>query len=347
MSPSATIRTALVALIAVALIGCATGQRRSQQVVVRSADSAPVADAAPTMMPAPAPRAVEGKPAPRVVARPGGAKPQAAGFALDGFNVYEGEGGRLWVFRSGSEGLASFLTKGEPAKRVTQIGTGPGGRTLMGSDSEDLRDYAHTMKYRMDGYAVIATEGRLWVFEQGSKDHQTYMTKGEPAKRVTLVGEGPDGVTLMGSNADVMRAYAASAKFTLPGYAVYGAEEGRLWVFHKGSKHHETFLTKGEPAKRVTLVAEGPEGRTLLGSDTAVMKDFADSWRYAAPGFAVIAEDGRLWVFRLGGAHYASFKAKGEPAKRVTLVGSGPAGKTLMGAERATLEDYIRAVGAQ
>ena len=361
MNPSATVRTAIAVACAFSLGGCQAGAPSTQRVVVQSAKGgsdlappsatpvttsrtmpAPVAQ--PARAPAPAVQATAGALAPAVVARGSAPRAQAKEFALAGFNVYEADGGRLWVFRAGSEDLASFLAKGEPAKRVTLIGAGPGGRTLMGADTDDMTDYANSMRYRADGYAVIADKGRLWVFDDGGANHESFLAKGEPAKRVTLIGEGPAGLTLLGADADVMRAYAAGVRYALPGYAVLGTGEGRLWVFRAGSADHTTFTTKGEPAKRVTLIGAGPDGRTLLGADQDDLRDYADSWRFAAPGYIVVADEGRLWVFRAGSGDLAEFVAKGEPAKRVILIGAGPDGRTLMGSDTGTLEDYARSM---
>lgn len=54
-----------------------------------------------------------------------------------GFSVFERDG-RFWAFRSDSKDLATFLEHGEPAKSVTRIGAGPGGRTVRGPDVESI-----------------------------------------------------------------------------------------------------------------------------------------------------------------------------------------------------------------
>ena len=136
---------------------------------------------------------------------------------------------------------------------------------------------------------------------------------------------------------------AASERYAVPGFVVLG-HDGRLWVFKRGSAAYALFESKGEPAKRVTLIGAGPDGKTLLGADKQVMQDFADSHKYTAPGFVTIAEDGRLWVFRAGSPHLASFIEKGEPAKRVTLIGTGPEGKTLLGSDKEAMQAYAAAV---
>ncbi len=66
---------------------------------------------------------------------------------------------------------------------------------------------------------------------------------------------------------------------------------------------------------------------------------------YVKPGFKVFMEDGRLWVFEEGSEALAEFQRVGEPAKSVTLVGAGPNGLTLRGAEREVLDRYRKAWG--
>jgi hypothetical protein len=262
-------------------------------------------------------------------------------YALPGFTVFGSEG-RLWVFRDGSKGLDEYVATGEPAKSVTLIAAGPNGMSLRGEDKDALNDYAASFRWAMPGYAVYGAEGRLWVFRSGSKAHDEFLTSGEPAKSVTLIGAGPEGMTLRGAEREVLEAYAAPFRYGLPGYAVY-ASEGRLWVFREGSKAQAEFLASGEPAKSVTLIAAGPDGKTLRGDDKQVLEDFSASHRYASPGFAVFASEGRLWVFRAGSDALQEYLTAGEPAKSVTLIGAGPEGKTLRGDDKQVLRAYAAA----
>jgi hypothetical protein len=137
-----------------------------------------------------------------------------------------------------------------------------------------------------------------------------------------------------------------SEKYTLPGYVVY-EEEGRLWVFREGSDALKDYRAKGEPAKRVTLVGAGPNRMTIMGAERETLEAYCAPWKYGCEGFVVIGDDGRLWVFREGSQALADFRAKGEPAKRVTLIGAGPDRKTIMGADRGTLEAYLQAGNPQ
>ncbi|MEM8884690.1 MAG: hypothetical protein AAGD14_11520 [Planctomycetota bacterium] len=266
-------------------------------------------------------------------------KTQDATYDLPGYAVY-GEDGRLWVFRDGSQAHESFLEKGEPAKRVTLVAAGPDGKTLYGSDTQVLKGYTDAYAYRLPGFAVFGTEERLWVFKLGSKDLEEYLTKGEPAKRVTLVGAGPDGKTLYGSEKEEMESYAKSMQYRTHGFAVI-EDDGRLWVFRTGSEGLASYLEKGEPAKRVSLIGIGPDGTTLYGDDKEHMHDFANTWKHRREGFIVVGDEGRLWVFREGSRHYDDFVASGEPAKSVTRVGAGPDGLTVRGAEEAVVEDFV------
>ena len=131
--------------------------------------------------------------------------------------------------------------------------------------------------YGRPGFEVYEEDGRLWVFATASEAHAEFIEKGEPAKRITLVGQGPDGKSLLGDDEGVMRRYAAEARYGRPGYAVF-LEEGRLWVFAEGSQGHQDFLTSGEPAKSVTRVGAGPDGKTIKSDDDAVLDAYLAAW---------------------------------------------------------------------
>lgn len=118
------------------------------------------------------------------------------------------------------------------------------------------------------------------------------------------------------------------------------------------------------PYKSV-VVAEHSEGDTLTGvtvwyrmkekSDAAhddwyfahylpdgtTVQTSADHEPYGKPGFVTAVRDGRLWVFRPGSADLAEFIKSGEPAKHVTLPGSGPAGMTIKGPDADLILEYM------
>jgi hypothetical protein len=94
--------TALAALAAGVLIGCAT------------------VDSATTSAPA---------------------DPPAPAFERAGFYTELDKDGRLWVFKDGSTELAEFKAKGKPARHVVRPAAGPGGVTLKAVDFETLDAY--------------------------------------------------------------------------------------------------------------------------------------------------------------------------------------------------------------
>ena len=200
---------------------------------------------------------------------------ESAKYDQPGFSVYEADG-RLWVFKDGSAGHKSFLEHGEPAKCITKIGVGPDGKTVKGSESSEIEAYLAvwpSKRYAIDGFTVYERDGRLWVFKNGSKGLEEFLKHGEPAKNVTKIGVGPDRKTLKGADTADLDAYLAkvpSSKYGMAGYSVY-ERDGRLWVFRTGSEGHKTFLEHGEPAKNVTKIAAGPDGKTVKGADSAVL----------------------------------------------------------------------------
>ena len=202
------------------------------------------------------------------------------------------------------------------------------------------------------GYVVFEEDGRLWVFRTGSGDLLDFLASGEPAKSITLVGAGPGGRTLRGPDRETVDGYLdvvgrptapTAASFARPGFHVE-ERDGRLWVFEEGSKELAAFLASGEPAQRVTQVGAGPEGRTLIGADRETLASYRAAVRYGRPGFAVFADDGRLWVFRTGTEDLHGFLAVGEPAKSVTLIGAGPAGETVRAPDRDVIAAWLAAL---
>jgi hypothetical protein len=279
----------------------------------------------------------------------GGTPPVAEGptpsetYACTGFVTFEAEG-RLWVFREGEEALEDFRTSGEPAKRITRIGRGPGGMTIMGAEGETLDAYEAAVRYGRPGFAVFGEDGRVWVFREGSEDLDGFLSVGEPAKRVTRIGRGPDGKTVMAPDTETLDAYASAWTYGRPGFAVFG-EDGRLWVFRDGSEDLEGFLSVGEPAKRTTRVGAGPEGMTIMGPDVETIEGYMTAWTHGRPGFAVFGAAGRLWVFRDGSEDLASYLTVGDLVKRVTRVGVGPEGRTVIAPDGETIEAYLASAG--
>ena len=238
-------------------------------------------------MPTPTPTARGNSPAVRRVPGPGNTQPphsmptrriksgkaQAAAYARTGFAVYEDDG-RLWVFKAGSKHLAEFLRVGEPAKSTTLIGQGPNRMTLRGAERHVLESYKAAWTYGGDGFAVFLEDGRLWVLKEGSKGLQQFLSVGEPAKSVTLIGQGPNRMTLRSTDRETANAFKEriakmrikSTAHARPGFEVY-EQDGRLWVFRTGSKYLQQYLEVGEPAKSTTRIGAGPGRMSIRAPD--------------------------------------------------------------------------------
>ncbi len=221
------------------------------------------------------------------------AQPVAAQGPYDkpGFQV-EVDDGRLWVLKPGQE---------KSGKHVTLIGAGPQGMTLRALDQDTALEYLAAKP----GFEVEIQEGRLWVLKPGQE---------KSGKHVTLIGAGPQGMTLRALDQDTALEYLAAK----PGFEVE-VQEGRLWVLKPGQE---------KSGKHVTLIGAGPQNMTLRALDM----DSALEYLAAKPGFNVEAQDGRVWVLRPG---------QEKSGKHVTKIGAGPQKATLRGLDIETLDAYL------
>lgn len=242
------------------------------------------------------------------------------------------EDGRLWVFRTGSAELGDYLKHGELAKHVVQPGVGPAGMTMKAPDAETIRDYLVAKA----GYVAKFDDGRLWVFRAGSKELADFEKHGELAKHVVRPGAGPNGMTIKAPDAETLDAYV----YTKPNFVAL-VEDGRLWVFRRGSKELADFRKHGELAKHVVRPGAGPGGMTIKAPDNETIAAYS----VAREGFRTILEDGRVWVFRAGSKDLADFQKHGEVAKHVVRPGAGPDGMTLKAPDAETIEAYMRGEG--
>ena len=87
---------------------------------------------------------------------------------------------------------------------------------------------------------------------------------------MTRIKAGPRGITLRGPDSETIMAYIAAADGFVTGF-----DEGRIWVFAKGSKEAAAFLAEGKhPAKHITRVAAGPMGKTVRSPDVKVINAY-------------------------------------------------------------------------
>jgi hypothetical protein len=69
---------------------------------------------------------------------------------------------------------------------------------------------ASTSSLSKPGFYTEVKDGRLWVFREGTKELAEFKKHGEPARQVTRVGGGPNGMTIKSSDASVIDAYMAA-----------------------------------------------------------------------------------------------------------------------------------------
>lgn len=115
------------------------------------------------------------------------------------------EEGRIHVFDD-AKAFHSFLKEGETPYRLTRIGAGPNGETvvfgLTDKDKEKQSGIAGVDMYdgKLGGadnfYGEIVKHGRYYVFGNW-KDMQQVIKTGEPVFMFTDIGTGPAGATVV------------------------------------------------------------------------------------------------------------------------------------------------------
>lgn len=150
--------------------------------------------------------------------------------AKTGF-VTEVHDGRIHVMRGGEKWSD---------KHITLIGAGPRGMTVKALDKETAWDYL-TAK---DGFITHIEDGRLHVMREGESWSD---------KHITLIGAGPNGMTIKALEKDTAYAYLAAK----PGFVTH-VEDGRVHVMRPGESWSD---------KHVTLIGAGPKGMTVKALD--------------------------------------------------------------------------------
>ncbi len=129
-----------------------------------------------------------------------------APYAKPGFYTNLDSDGRLWVFPEGSDDLAAYREKGKPARQVRRIAAGPQGQTVISTEMEHINAY---LVAKPGFYTNIDSDGRLWVFPEGSEDLAAYKEKGKPARQVRRIAAGPQGLTVISTELEHIDAYLA------------------------------------------------------------------------------------------------------------------------------------------
>ncbi|MDX1588658.1 MAG: hypothetical protein R3296_06945 [Oleiphilaceae bacterium] len=110
--------------------------------------------------------------------------------AREGFRT-DIEDGRLWVLKGDQE---------KSEKHATLIGAGPQDMTIKALDRETVLEYLGSKP----GFRVTLEDNRLWVLRPGQKMSE---------KHVTLIGEGPQGVSLKALDMDTLQAYQGTTVY--------------------------------------------------------------------------------------------------------------------------------------
>lgn len=125
-----------------------------------------------------------------------------------GFTVRVADG-RLWVFRRGSAAVEELDGGAAPEKHVTRVGAGPDRMTVKALDRETIDAY----QVAQVGFrTLIDSDGRLWVFREGSEDLETFEALGHPEKHITLVAAGPMRLTVKAPDRETAEAYLIRLK---------------------------------------------------------------------------------------------------------------------------------------
>lgn len=131
------------------------------------------------------------------------AKHQAATAKTRFFEVHHE--GRIYMFYD-KKTYMNFLAHGETPYRLTRIGAGPKGETLVfGLRSKDKKKrsgipavdlYDGKTRPARDFYGEMVLEGRIYVLGSWEEMKKLRMT-GEAAYRYTMIGAGPKGQTVV------------------------------------------------------------------------------------------------------------------------------------------------------
>ena len=136
-------------------------------------------------------------------------KPEAADSAktpVKSTELYEvHEDGRIYVFYD-RKLYKEFLDLGETAYRLTRIGAGPNGETMVfgltkkdkkkGIDTPAVKLYEGKAATGDDFYGETTRHGRIYVFST-FKDMATVRQFGHPNFFYTEIGSGPEGETVV------------------------------------------------------------------------------------------------------------------------------------------------------
>jgi hypothetical protein len=249
-----------------------------------------------------------------------------------GFVAYR-LGGRVWVFRSGSEEESAYRADGPPASHVTWPAAGPAGETLKATDEAVLLEWSATRP----GFAARCRDGAVWILQAESPELGAFDAGELPPDPARWKGAGPAGSDLLAGDLTLLSSYLHGRE----GFDVY-LEDGVLWVYPAGDEASLAHRLGERPEEAVTCPEAGPGGITLRAPD----REVALGYLARREGFHTALLEGRLWVFASDDPEWARFSEEGALPKRVTLPLAGPLGVTVIGSDLEALERYLAAGAA-
>lgn len=135
--------------------------------------------------------------------------------SLNNDDLYEvHHDGRIYIFDD-LAGYRDFLDTGEVAYRLTRIGAGPQGQTVVfGLSSEDKKKtsgiagidlFDKKLAAADSFYGEMQMEGRIYVFDSYELMDEVRQMNGHVAYRYTDIGAGPQGETVVYALTDAQK----------------------------------------------------------------------------------------------------------------------------------------------
>ncbi len=126
--------------------------------------------------------------------------------------------------------------------------------------------------YNVNDYYQVKKEGRIYIFDD-YKTYDTFNQVGETAYRLTRIGAGPEGETVvfgltkkdkkMRSGLGSVALYEGTAEGISEGFYGEVVDDGRIYVFSEWADL-KAFLSVGEAPYRFTEIGSGPKGETVV-----------------------------------------------------------------------------------
>jgi len=126
--------------------------------------------------------------------------------------------------------------------------------------------------YNVNDYYQVKKEGRIYIFDD-YKTYDSFNQVGETAYRLTRIGAGPKGETLvfgltkkdkkMRSGLGSVALYEGTAEGISEGFYGEVVDDGRIYVFSEWADL-KSFLSVGEAPYRFTEIGSGPKGETVV-----------------------------------------------------------------------------------